>query len=377
MFLYFLTQRQLSPEPGSGGYSLDDLDNDDDLDKDKNEGKTDEEIKAEKDAEEAEQKKLDEEQAKDDKILADKEAAKELEKEEAAKKDANKDKTDTPEEDEEDFWDEVDKLRGETLDVDYGDVDPVSPEGAIIRENALIDSEINKYDAYLEETQPRAYAYLKHKMEGGTDEEFFKLSAGTEDLPTPEQLENDIELQKQMVTRNMKAKGNSDKVITSVIKGLITDDELEETAKEALTEEQTASKEKIEYIKAEADRKTAEKQSAIGKMVKYVNDVVNTGVIDNITIPEKDRRGFVEHFNKNVRYENGKFLLVTELSDDNVIQNFKKEFFNFKGGKIEELITKQARTENAKRLVKTIGNDKRVRTTSDNNDSGFVALGDL
>lgn len=390
MFLYFLQHRQLHPEQPSGGFaSFDEITEEDDNNSG-NEEKDDpkpggalgdiDEPGGETDEEKTKREAAEQKAAADKKAADDAEAARlEAEKTKDKDKDKSKDESESEgdDEDEEDFWADVDKLRGETIDVDYGDVDPLTPEGALIRERAVEQYAIDKFEQHLEQSNPKAYAYLLHTMEGGTDEEFFNMTTGVDHLPTEEEIENDVDIQKKLVTEDLKAKGNSDKVIASAIKAMLEDDELEEAAKDALANKAKAATEKVEAVKAAAAQKTAERQSSLDKMGKYVSAVVNTGTVDNITIPEKDRKPFIEAFNKNVRYENGKFLLVQELSDDNIMNVFKKEFFNFKGGKVEDLITRAAKTENTVRLKKTLGSDKRVKAAPSSNDNNFVGLGGM
>jgi len=43
------------------------------------------------------------------------------------------------------FWTDVEKLTGRSIDVDYGDTNPESPEGAAIREEALVQGAINDH----------------------------------------------------------------------------------------------------------------------------------------------------------------------------------------------------------------------------------------
>jgi hypothetical protein len=146
------------------------------------------------------------------------------EKEEAAKKvdttDKGKDTLGDEElEEDEAFWAEVDKLKGgEPLEVDFGDVDPLSPEGIVIRDKAVQDDAIGKFEAYLKTTYPKSYALLAHEVAGGKVEEFFDTVGKEAELPTVAQLENDPVLQERIFTQHLKSLGNSDKMIANAIK---------------------------------------------------------------------------------------------------------------------------------------------------------------
>ncbi len=375
MFIEFLRQRQLHPEPGEGGAAAPEFIPLGDID-------------AEEEVVSDDTKKADLEKAAADQKAADDKKAEEDAAAEEAKKSKDKPKPEDetpPADDAEDltgdegtFWDDVDKLRGEALDVDFGDVEPDSPEGALIYEKAIRMDELNKFEQDLKDNNPRAYAFLTHILDGGKEEDFFKVAGEPGTLPTEEELEADIEKQKDIVTRNQKAKGNSDKAIERIIKGAIADDDLEELAKEALKEEATRQDKALKEVAAAAERETKEKAAQIDVLSRYVNDVAATGKLDNIIIPEKDRKPFAKTITDNVRYENGKFLLVTELNDKNAIQVFKKEFFNYKGGNLTDLIEKAARTENTKRLQRSIPQNKKpLSNNGQRNESLLPTLGEM
>ena len=277
------------------------------------------------------------------------------------------------------FWDDVNKLRGEDLEVDFGDVNPESPEGALIYEKAVREDELNKFEDSLKQLNPRAYAFLTHILDGKKEEEFFKIAGDPATLPTDAELEVNVDLQKDIITRNLKAKGNSDKVINAFIKSAVTDDELEETAKEALKEEITRQAASLRAVEEASAKQNQERQAKIKEMNDYVGQVATSGKLDGIIIPEKDRAAFAKAVTESIRFNDGKFSMVTELTNENLMQAFKEKFFSFKKGNLEGLIEKQAKTENTRRLQRTIPNtQKKPLANGKQGDTGnFVSLGDL
>lgn len=375
MFIEFLRQRQLHPEPGAGGAAAPEFIPLGDIDAEE-EVVTDETKKADLEKAAA-QKLIDDKKVEDD-------AATLLEEEAKKKKpEANAPPTDEPEEgsdegDEGTFWDDVDKLRGEAIEVDFGDVEPDSPEGALIYERAVRMDELNKFEDHLKTNHPRAYAYMSHILDGGKEEDFFKIAGEPGTLPTEEELEADIEKQKEIVTRNQKAKGNNDKAIERIIKGAIADDDLEELSKEALKEEAKRQSDALKEVEAQADRDTKERAEQIQVLAKFVNGVAAGGKLDNIIIPEKDRKPFAKALTDNIRYENGKFLLVTEVNNENAIKVFKEKFFSYKNGDLTDLIEKAARTENTKRLQRSIPQNKKpLANNGQRNDVAFTPLSEM
>ena len=379
MFLQYLQRRQLSPDPDPNALppTLEDIENEDiknppppDPDPKPDPvppaGETDEEKEAreQKEKEEAEEAQ----RLKDEAEEAKKKAAKPAEDPAPV----------TPEdEDEETFWDQVDKLRGgDAPEIDYGDVDPETPEGALIRENFMIDQGIANFESFIETNYPEAYAFLDHLMSGGKKEDFFKVAEQLVTLPTEAELENDLKLQEDVMTRNMTRKGIPEKVIASTIKTLKADDELEEASKAALTEEADWEKKQIEKVRTDAEQVNKAKSEAVGQLNAHIDKVVSTGEVGGLVIPEKDRAAFGKAVKDSIRYDGGKFIAITELTNDNLEQFFKEKFFSFKKGNLKELVERQARTENTKRLVKTIGNGTKPKGSS-TNGATITTLGDL
>jgi len=377
MFLQYLQRRQLSPDPDPNALppTLEDIENEDknnpvpDPKPDPTPTPPQDETDEEKEA------RLDKEKQEAE------EAARLKEEAEEAKKKAAKPAEDpaTPPEDEEEetFWDEVDKLRGgDAPEIDYGDIDPVSPEGALIRENFLIDQGIASFESFIETNYPEAYAFLDHLMSGGKKEDFFKVAEQLVTLPTEPELENDTKLQEDVMVRNMTRKGLSEKMIASTIKTLIADDELEEAAKAALVEEAAWEKKQIEQVRLDAEQANKVKSDAVGQLNTYIDKVVSTGEVGGLVIPEKDRAAFGKSVKESIRYDGGKFIAITELTNDNLEQFFKEKFFSFKKGNLKELVEREARTQNTKRLVKTIGNGTKPKGSS-TNGATITTLGDL
>lgn len=280
---------------------------------------------------------------------------------------------------EEDFWGDVDKLRGgDPLEIDFGDVDPLSPEGALIRENAVVDKAIENWEAELQEKFPEAYAFLDHMISGGTKEEFFETAKTLVTLPSEEQLENDTKIQEDILQRNMSRKGLSEKVISSTIKALKTDDALEEASKEALKEESQWEKEQLKAVADKAEQANRQRADSIQQINKYVDSVVATGEVGNLILPEADRKGFAQHLKSTIRLDGNKWVAVTELTNENVQEFFKKEFFGYKKGNLKSLVEREARTQNTNRLRSTI-KDRTARTkgSGEEGNTGFIALGEI
>lgn len=346
-------------DDGGAGPTLEELENEDDNSQENSDDKDSLED-FDQDGEKSDDKDDDSDEDDKDTVKTGKDKADPKDKEEKTD-DEDKDDSDSATDDEDplDFYKEVNEARGvENLEVEYGDVDPLSPAGVAIRENAVYESGQADFEAYLEKTYPKAYAYFAHTAAGKSEEEFFGNASDLENLPTEAELLASTEVQKEMVVKDLIAKGNTEKHANAIVKLAIEDNELEEMAKQALTSREAAKQAKIDDVKKANDDAIERKTQAINKLGTVVDNVVATGKIGNINIPEKDRKPFAEALKKNVRYDNGKFMLVSELTDESLNELFGKEYFAYKKGDLGQLVEAAAKTQNARRLKATLPKDK-------------------
>lgn len=297
------------------------------------------------------------------------------EEEEPAEEPEEDPEEEEPSEDD-DFFAAVDELHGEPLEVDYGDTDPMSPEGIFKREQAIADRSINQFEEILKERAPRHYAYLTHGLNGGSDEEFFEKTEGLDSLPSEEELEVDEDIQRQVIERHLKAKGTSEKHIKAILKAAGEDDELEELAKEALSEEKTRQAKVLADIEKENTEALEARTKDIQEMTGYVEQIITSGKLGNINIPDKDRKAFAAQFNGALRYENGKFFSVTPLHKDNIEETFQKEYFAYKKGNLDGLVERRAKTVNTQRLKATINTNPKPKSAKEPGSKN-LSLGEL
>lgn len=338
--------------------------------------KTMAELDAEDSTETTSEQEQEEEEPAPDPTKTD-EPEKESEDEEENTESDEEESGDTEEDDEDlSIFKDVDALHGEELEVDYEGVDPLSPEGIFKREQAIEARSIDKWEEVIKERAPRHYAYLLHGLNGGKDEEFFEKTQDLDGLPSEDDIEVDEDLQRQVIERNLRSKGNSDKHIKAILKAAAEDDELEEMAKEALAEEKTKAAKVLESIENQTKEAQEIKNKDIQEMTGYVDQVVTSGKIGKIAIPDKDRKAFAEAFKQGLRYDNGKFFSVTELNADNIEAAFQKEYFQFKKGDLAGLVERQAKTENTRRLKRSINTTPKPKSTESSNSRG-MSLGEL
>lgn len=209
-------------------------------------------------------------------------------------------------------------------------------------------------EANLQQKYPRAYAYLIHQMNGGDDTEFFSSQQQT-DWSKIELSEEDTETQMKIIRDSLSASGWKDKKIDRWIESLEDDGELFNEAKEHLDKNKAAyeksEQERIKKIKAVDEKK----RNQITEMSGAIDQMISKGNIGNLTIPIKERSKFNQYVKQNVVYRDGKFYLNRELDPASLDTELANEFFRFRGGKLDDLVTRRAKTESVRRLKRGTG----------------------
>lgn len=284
-------------------------------------------------------------------------------------------------EDEGDFWADVDKLHGQEFKIEYPEgVDPVSPEGAYHREKAIMDIAVANFEQYLKKSDPRAYAYMLHRQEGGNDEEFF--SNKTISLPEYETFKESAELQANVYKSSLINSGLDPETAQIVVDKAIKDGKLFDKADATYkkTEEDHAKElKRIEDANREAEQRY---QSSVNKLNQSLTVVINEGKGLGIIIPDTEKAPFSQFVKSRVEYdaEKGKFLFVLPISDEDLPKQLESLYLLNKKGNLKELIVREAQSQNVKRLKRTIDKSRQSQNSGGGDGGGgnkIVALGDL
>ena len=258
------------------------------------------------------------------------------------------------------FWEDVEAITGNTIEVEYGDTDPETPEGAALRESALISKAQEEQLKYLETTYPEAFKILQYYADGGSIQDL--VSPNEVDYSVVEIKEDNTDQQKKfLLDYYTNVIGVSEAKANKMIEFDEESDEgLYQTAKDALDglkEEQKVEKAKIletQKVKAEAER---EKDR---QFIGIIREITDAGEIGNFKVPTTER----EAFNKAVmqrlqRDGNGGYVYNVPITNDTISQVLQEAYFGFKKGDLTSLITKQAKTENVKRLKRKAVEDQK------------------
>lgn len=354
---------------GGGGFTLADLDTPANTGLESGDGnKTPEDLaKAAQ-----EQARLDaENKAKDD--------AEAAEEKKLAGTEGNEGSTEEDNADEATFWEDVDKLRGTPLKVEYPEgVDPLSPEGAYHREKAVEKLAVDKWEDYLRKTDPRGYAYLLHRQAGGSDEDFY--SKKTFSLPEYEEFKTNADLHSRILKSSFISRGIDEESAQVLVDKAIKDNKLFELADK---EYKSAQKAQVDELAAlEKQNATAEKEYQ--NLTSALNQQLVSSVNENkgkFIIPDTDKPAFLDYVRSTLEYDKAskKFLVVLPVEKEDLESQIEALYFKYKKGDLKSLIQREAQTQNRKRLGKVVEKSKTPASSSNEppKNTGFVALGDL
>lgn len=284
---------------------------------------------------------------------------------------------DIPEDDSEAFFAEVAKITGEEVVVDFGGVDPLTPEGVAIRDKVIRDQAAEAFEAYLKQSDPRAYAYMLHRDAGGDDESFFAQKESV--LPDETEFKSDIEAQKAIIKQDLINKGIEPDIADAQVTKYIKDNTLTEKATAAYNARKTAQANQLAEIekanKAEQDQLNA----AINTITTSIAKSINEGAV-RFVIPETQKASFNNYVKNNLRYDEGKFYLTREVNPENVKEVLEGQFFEFMKGDLSAIVARQAKTQTTHRLRTTVQKAAATKVKDaggTGSSDGFVPLGNI
>lgn len=263
---------------------------------------------------------------------------------------------DTPEYSEEDvqkFYEQVRNLS------DWGDVeidlsnseDPLSPAAvATVLEQygKVVESRLT---ASLKAADPRGYAYLLHRQNGGTDEDFFSNKAAVE-LPELSKLQESVDMQTAYLIGKYVERGIPKEIATSAVDSLVRSNAI---AAQVEAEYQRDKASIDSYLaNLEKTQQEAQKKAAADKTA-FIGNVQSA--LDNFrySVDAGKREEFNKFVKENVFYNNGVFYEYNMIAPDKLNETLEAMFFRFMKGDLSKIVSKEASTKALKGLRLRVG----------------------
>jgi hypothetical protein len=253
------------------------------------------------------------------------------------------------------FWEDVEKEHGIKVEVDFGDVDPESPKGAALRDQALIDMAVAGQLEYLKNTFPDAYQILEHVSNGGKITDIIKPE---ETDFTKVTLDKDNkEAQKDLLLNFYKGKGFDAKRAQRMVEA---DEDSAEglfaVAQDALKQLSTAQTERIKAVVEQQKAEKAEVEKRNTALKNTVKQITDSGKLGDFTIlSPKDKADFYQFAVKNIYSDGGNgYQVVLPINEKSMIPVLQQLFFGFKEGKLDEFVKREAQTQQVKKLQRRV-----------------------
>jgi hypothetical protein len=274
------------------------------------------------------------------------------------------------------FYEEVQAKTNFAVDVDYEDVDPLSAEGVALRETAIVEQAERSYDDYIRTNMPRAYAYMLHTKNGGTDDEFFAVKK--EPLADKDTFSNDVEAQRQFLIKDLVAKDVPEEVAKMTVDQYVKTNVLTEKAI-ALYDKKKG--EETALLQAHIDRDKALKQE-FDNSVATLTGVISQGIEKEmrLVIPNDKKKAFNEFVIDNIQHDGKDFFLAQKLNPKEITPGFLEALYlQFVKGDVSALIKKEAKKQTVQRLGQRVKQDRSASSSGNPNDkqNTFIPLSQI
>lgn len=280
-------------------------------------------------------------------------------------------------EEEIDFYKAVETITGIEVPVEYGEIDPLVPEGVALREKAIYDLAQETFDAHLRETLPEAYAFFMHLQAGGKKSDFF--SAANVDVPTREAFDASPDLQATMVKRALVVRGVPEDIATATVDSYIKNSILKEKASEFYTEYEAAQQKQLADLEARQRENEREFNSKVNSIITDIESTISDGTIKYV-IPETKRGDFSNYVKDRIRYTDGEFYATQLLTKESMKSVIESLFLQYSGNDLKSVIEKESRVLATKRLKTNVLKDKQKEKGNTEKVSAptkYVPLGEL
>ena len=281
------------------------------------------------------------------------------------------------------FWDDVDKLHGEALDIKWEDhkdpegnpIDPLSPEGVLIRDKAIEARAVAKFEQHLAGNDARAYAYMLHRQSGGTDEDFFSTKTIT--LPEYTEFSNSVDLQQKLYREDLVRKGVSEKQAQFLVDQAVKDKEIFELADKAYKAQEKEEANKLIQIQTKLEADEKEFQNSVKALTTMLSTEINTSATMKFLVPEAKKTEFYQYVSSRVQESAGKFLIVQEIEKNSLPRLLEGLYLQFVNGNLKDVVERQAKTSNVRTLRDRLNRQQQKRPDSAPPGDGKKTLGDL
>lgn len=274
------------------------------------------------------------------------------------------------------FYAEVQAKTNFEVQVDYKDVDPLSPEGVALRELAIRDTVEEQYDNYIKANLPRAYAYMLHLKNGGTDEEFFAVKHTP--LADKETFSSNLDAQRNFLVADLIAKDVPEDVAKLTVDSYIKNNTLTDKAL-ALYDKKKAEESALLATQIKRDE---ELKAEFNNKVASLNSVLTNGIEKEmkLVVPADRKAAFHKFIVDNIEHDGKDFYLAQKLDVKQITPGFLEALYlQYVKGDVSALIQREAKRQTVQRLGQRVKNDKTNSSSQRGDDKAqsFIPLSQI
>ena len=255
----------------------------------------------------------------------------------------------------EEFIQKVSAITGFDLEVDYGDVDPISPAGIALREQAVAEKAIADTFERIKERYPKTYRALEYESNGGNVEDLFVTE---KDYSKVTIADDDEDHAKQVLDEYYQAKNvtNPDRRKRMIAAEAESEEGLVAAARSALAEMVEEQNRQVQSKLAAQQQQAEIRRQNDQKMVSSVSNLIKTGKLDSFKVPSQDATPFYEYVLERIQRD-GKdgYQLVTPIEPAQLEKILQAEYFKYKKGDLNQLVQIKATTLGAKAIRARLG----------------------
>jgi len=275
------------------------------------------------------------------------------------------------------FFEAVHAITGRPIEVDYGTVDPISPEGIALREKVVRDSAIEEWDNNLRVSNPRAYAYFLHTELGRPDEEFFAEKASN--ITDKTQLETSADLQAKLIKEDLLFKGVPEEAAQMTVDAYIKANTLKERALAVYAIQEQNQLEQLARIETESKENQRKFQEQVTNILGLVDNSISSGSLKYI-VPDAKQPEFAEFVKSKIQYgQDGNFYFTQPITAKDLNAVIESLFVQFSGGNLKAIVQKEATNITTKRLKLNVQKDRVAQSSGADvrkDKTDYVPLGE-
>ena len=264
------------------------------------------------------------------------------------------------------FWNKLKTQVGEVEEFDY--TSDITPDNIAAFSTKLVETELINYEKTLEERFPKEYLALRMRANGEDPSSLYSEKQSLE-FAEKELKKGDEERAKNIIRTSLKSKQVSESDITDLIEVLEEKGKILERGESERKYLLDSEKDRLKNEEIKLNEKKAKIEQDKKIFVNNVSSFLQKGDIDNLKIPDKDKGAFAEFFINSIQYDNGKFKLVKDVTNDNILDLLKSEFYSYRKGNIIDLIKTESKKLYVKKLT-TDGKENKSVPKGGNDNSG-------